>query len=320
MGGVTRISEALGILWRASAPLTAVGLLMAAVFVATLVGVWADPRTILGAPAWLKPAKFAISTGIFSLTMAWMLAQMPDWRRLARVAGGATASVFTLEVAIISLQAWRGTTSHFNVGTPLDASLFGVMGVAILVQTLATVAVAFAMWRTHFTDRALGWALRFGLLVSLVGASTGGLMTRPTGAQLAAAAVTRPTIIGAHTVGAPDGGPGLPGTNWSTEHGDIRVAHFVGLHAMQVLPIFAVWLRRRRVDDAVRVRAIWVTAASYSAIFAILLAQALRGQSLVQPDALTVALLATWLVASLAAFAAALRGGRARQQEQWMAV
>jgi hypothetical protein len=317
---IDRLSEELRGLWRASAPLTAVGVLMLAAFAVTLVGLWADPRTILGAPAWLKPAKFAISIAIFCLTMAWMLTQIPEWRRVARVAGAAAAFIFVLEFAIISAQAWRGTTSHFNVGTPLDASLFGVMGTAILLQTFTTVAVAVAMWRTQFADRALGWALRLGLAVSILGASTGGLMTRPTAAQLEAATVSRPTVIGAHTVGGPDGGPGLPGTNWSTEHGDIRVAHFVGLHAMQALPLLALWLRRRAVNDTRRVRTVWVASSSYAAIFLILLTQALRGQSLVQPDAVTIGILVVWAVSSLAACVAALRGARLWQREQWMAV
>src|SRR5688500_4567703 len=111
MAFINRLSEELRGLWRASAPLTAVGLVMLAVFAAAVVAMWADPRTILGAPAWLKPAKFAISTAIFSLTMAWMLTQSPEWRRVAKVAGGATAFIFVLEVAIISIQAWRGTSS-----------------------------------------------------------------------------------------------------------------------------------------------------------------------------------------------------------------
>ena len=315
---IDRLSEELRGLWRASAPLTAVALLMLAAFAVTVVGLWADPRTILGAPAWLKPAKFAISIAIFCLTMAWMLRQVPAWRRVARVAGGAAAFIFVLEFVIISAQAWRGTTSHFNVATPLDASLFAVMGTAILLQTFTTVAVAVAAWGTRFADRALGWAVRLGLVVSILGASTGGLMTRPTATQLEAAAVSRPTVIGAHTVGAPDGGPGIPVTNWSTEHGDIRVAHFVGLHAMQALPLLALWLRRRTVGEARRVRTVVAAAVSYAAIFLIVLTQALRGQSLVQPDAVTIGRVTAWAIASLVAFAAAARGARAPHPEQWV--
>ena len=120
----TRAAALLDRLWRASPPLTAVGALMLVVAGASLVGMLVDPRIITGAPAWLKPFKFAVSTAIYSLTLAWIFGWLSDWPRVRRVVGWTTAIVFVLEVAIIDAQAWRGTTSHFNVSTPLDAVLF----------------------------------------------------------------------------------------------------------------------------------------------------------------------------------------------------
>ena len=273
-------------LWRASPPLTAVGLVMLVAAVASLVGVFVDPRVITGAPAWLKPFKFAISTAVYSLTLAWIFGFLTEWPRVRRVVGWTTAIIFVLEVALIDMQAWRGTTSHFNVSTPLNATLFGVMGVAILLQTLVSVAVAVALWRQRFTDRALGWALRFGMTLTIAGALTGPMMTRPTAAQLAdARAGKRMTIAGAHSVGGVDGGPGLPVTGWSREHGDVRVAHFIGLHAIQTLALIAVGLQRWRRTEAVRAKAVMAAAASYASLFLILLWSALQGQSLVAPHA-----------------------------------
>ena len=103
------------------------------------------------------------------------------------------------------------------------------------------------------------------------------------------------------SVGAPDGGPGLPGTGWSLEHGDIRIPHFVGLHAMQILPLLAIALRRRQASGKARVRVVMASAASYAALVGILLWQALRGQSLVQHDGATFAVLIVWAMVSAAA-------------------
>src|SRR5688500_11076058 len=118
-------------MWRASPPLVAVGTLMLVVAAASLVAMLVDPRIITGAPAWLKPFKFAISTAIYSMTVAWIFTWLMEWPRVRRIVGWTTAIVFVLEVAIISAQAWRGTTSHFNISTPLNATLFAVMGSAI---------------------------------------------------------------------------------------------------------------------------------------------------------------------------------------------
>ena len=171
---------------------------------------------LTGAPAWLKPAKFAVSTAIYTLTLAWIFTYLPEWIRTRRIVGRGSAAILIFEVGAIYLQAWRGTTSHFNVATTVDAALFTTMGLAIVIQTVGAAVVAVALWRQPFADAARGWALRLGLTVSIVGASTGGLMTTPRASQIAEARATHHMAVsGSHTVGAPDGGPGLPGTGWS---------------------------------------------------------------------------------------------------------
>ena len=307
MTRATRLSNVLRDLWRTDAPLTLAGLLLIATLAASLAGLWLDPRTISGAPAWLKPAKFGASTAIYSLTLAWLFRYLGAWRRTRRIASWTTASVLVMEVAIIALQAWRGTTSHFNVGTPLDGALFGIMGAGIFLQTAVSIAVAVALWRERFADPALGWALRLGMTLTIIGASTGWLMVRPTEAQLAEARAGRVMpVAGAHTVGAPDGGAGLPGTGWSVAHGDLRVPHFVGLHAVQALGLFTAFVATRW-SVARRIRLVLAAASSYTALFALLLWQSLRGQSILQPDTLMLAALAVWLGVTVAAVYAAAR-------------
>ncbi len=308
----TRATAFLRVLWRNSPPLMVVGILMLVVAVPSLIGVFVDPRIITGAPAGLKPFKFAISTALYSLTLAWMFTWLSDWARVRRVAGWTTAVVFVLEVAIIDTQAWRGTTSHFNASTPLDRVLFFTMGAAIMVQTFVSMAVAVALWRQRFADRTLGWALRLGMMLTIAGALTGPLMTRPTAEQLAdARARGHITTVGAHTVGALDGGPGLPVTGWSREHGDVRVPHFIGLHAIQALALVAVGLRRLRRPDTVRVRVVLAAAASYVSLFLLLLWQALRGQSVVAPDTTALASIAIWAVITVLAVGSIALGSRA---------
>ena len=295
MTPVTSIQLGLSRVRKSDSALTVSALLMVGALAAFVVGLLIDPRLIMGAPAWLKPAKFAVSTAIYMFTLAWVFTCLSEWPRLRKLAGRGTAAIFIVEVAIIALQAWRGTTSHFNYSTPLNGALFVIMGSAIVLQTLLSVAVAVALWRQQFQDRALGWALRLGMAITIAGAFTGGLMTRPTDAQLDQIVATRQaTIIGAHTVGAPDGGPGLPGTGWSVEHGDLRVPHFIGLHALQVLPVIALLLWRRRIEDRRRARLVVVAGGSYAALFLMLIWQALRGQALVSPDTLTVSVFVVW--------------------------
>jgi hypothetical protein len=183
------------------------------------------------------------------------------------------------------------------------------MGAAILLQTLSTISVAVALWRHRFGDVALGWALRLGMTITIIGALTGGMMTRPTRQQLDTAnAGATMTVVGAHTVGAPDGGPGLPGTGWSTSHGDLRIPHFLGLHALQILPFVALVLGRLRTRELIRTRLTVVAASSYLALFGILLSQALRGQSVLAPDAVTMTLFGIWASATAVAVAASMVG------------
>jgi hypothetical protein len=304
-------------LWQTSPELIATAGLMLVVLAGAIVGLVVDRTVITGAPAWLKPAKFAVSIAIYAVTLAWFFTFIPEWTRTRRVIGWGTAIAMVIEMVIIGGQAWRGTTSHFNVATRGDALLFFVMGGTIVAQTLSTIAVAVALWRQRFADRSLGWALRLGMSLTIVGALTGGLMTRPTNAQLEAArAGERLTIAGAHTVGAVDGGPGLAGAGWSTQHGDLRVPHFLGLHAMQTLPLVALLLARRRLSDAVRVRLVLIAGASYAALYLILVTQALRGVSLVAPDTTTVTQLGAWVALTIVAAGLAWFGGAGAEPGQ----
>jgi hypothetical protein len=238
-----------------------------------------DPRVITGAPAWLKPVKFCVSVLAYLLTLAWMTQPLPRTRGL-RMAEAATGALLVMEVLVISVQALRGTRSHFNVDTPFDAALFASMGFGIGIVWVLSAAILVMHWRTPLADRGLALAFRLGMLVHILGAGVGWVMTRPVPGQIAAIEQgVRPRLIGAHTVGGPDGGPGLPVTRWSTVHGDLRIPHFVGLHALQLLPLGVLLLRRLRPreHDALEQPLVYGLTATWVVLFAAAFLQAFSG-------------------------------------------
>jgi hypothetical protein len=294
-------------LWAESPVLMVTAILMLATFLGSVAGIFLDPRIITGMPAWLKPAKFGISTAIYCVTLAWLYRFIDIWRPRLRAVAWIVAVVFVVEIAIIDGQAARGVESHFNNTNALNRSLFGIMGVLIGIQWLSSMVVLGALFKQKFENPVWGWALRLGMLTTVIGSGMGGMMVSPTHDQLQAMRAKQPVAdIGAHTVGAPDGGAGLPGVGWSTEHGDLRIPHFLGMHGLQVIPLFA-WLFARR-----RVSTVFIGAASYMALVAILTWQALKGESIVAPDGMTLAVLASWLAATAVAMLVASRAGGSR--------
>ena len=227
--------------------------------------------------------KFGASGVVYLFTIAWMVRELPQSRML-RVASNLIAWILVLEVVLIHVQATRGTTSHFNINTPLDTAIFSTMGLGIATVWVMSMVVLWLHVRTRATDRSMAIALRLGLALNILGAGVGWTMTQPRPAQLAAMQRgERPRVAGSHTVGAPDGGAGLPVTLWSREHGDLRVPHFLGMHALQLLPLLVLGLRRvrRSHDDGTERTSVLFAAALSAAIFAAALMQALAGHPLI---------------------------------------
>ncbi|GLW32713.1 hypothetical protein [Actinoplanes regularis] len=267
---------------RWSRPLIALTWASAALAVIAGIGLLADARILTGVPIWLKPFKFAISFALYGWTLAWLLSVLPRRSRLAERAGAVIVGVSVIELAIIVTQVIRGTTSHYNQTTPLNSTLWSAMGISIMVLFLAHLAIAVTALRQRIPDRASAHAIRLGLLISLLGMLAAFTMTnRQTGIE---------GLGGAHSVGVPDGGPGMPLTGWSTVGGDLRIGHFVGLHALQVLPFLAYALARwagTRLDQVARARLVLVVGVAYGVLVPLLTWQALRAQPLLRPDGLT---------------------------------
>jgi hypothetical protein len=257
-------------------PLMTVAALMVVVAAVCLVGRLVDDRIVTGAPVWDKPAKFSLSILVYAVSWAWLIASLPRFRRTAHRLGTVVAVALVVEQAVIVGAAAAGTASHFQVATPLATALWGVMAVSITVLYVCTFVTSLAVLRLRLPDPAL----------TLVGMGLAYLMTSPTAAQLA----DFHGVAGAHGVGAADGGPGLPVLGWSTTAGDLRIPHFVGMHALQLLPLAALllaWAGRRipaLASDRVRVRLTAVAAVAYAGVVALVTAQALRGEPVTAPS------------------------------------
>jgi hypothetical protein len=298
-------------------PLAVTAVAMAALTLVAVAGMLLDDRTLLGVPIWLKPFKFAISLVIYTATLAWLVALVPGRPgRHAGWLGNVIAAAAVAEMVVIVGQVIRGRRSHFNVATAFDSTLWTVMAVSIVMLWIATALIGILLLRHHRGERPTTVAVRLGLLVALGGMAIGFLMTSPTAEQLAAMSDGPPAVVGAHSVGVPDGGPGMLLVNWSTTGGDLRIGHFIGLHALQALPLLALALAyaARRVarlrPEAVRVRLVVVGAAAFAGLTALTTWQALRGQPLVHPDALTIAAAALLAAGTVAGALAALRPPR----------
>ena len=226
-----------------------------------------DERLVTGINPWIKPVKFALANAVYMLTVGWLFHHLPAGAGTRRRISRLVALTITAETVLITLQAARGATSHFNFSSLLNAGVLGLMGLMIVINTAAVAYAALRFWKGEPAVPApYLWGIRLGLLIFLLASLEGFVMIRLHG----------------HGVGVADGGPGLPLINWSTRGGDLRVAHFFGLHALQVLPLVGHVFSRPGVAARLKkpVRWVWAAGLSYAGLALLLFIQALSGTPL----------------------------------------
>jgi hypothetical protein len=213
---------------------------------------------VLGINAFIKPMKFFVSLAALSFTMAWYMFLLKKQKAVS-VYSWMTVIIMTFEQSVVVWQAANGRLSHFNISSPLYGLLFSLMGVGITIFTLWTlyIGVLFFRQKDYPSELPIGyiWGIRLGILFFVIFAFEGGQMA----AQLA------------HTFGKHDGGIGLPVLNWSRQYGDLRVAHFFGMHALQVFPIIGYYIAKQK-------RSLFIFACGYFVFVAFLYWQAISGK------------------------------------------
>jgi hypothetical protein len=231
------------------------GLFNLAMAVVCLVLMPFEEFKILGVNRWLKPFKFYASVGIVILTLGWLMYYLNNQKKV-KTYSWIIFITLLFENGIIFAQAVRKTTSHFNYTTALDGILFSIMGTLIAIFTIIVILVCVSFFRQKVFSILMPyvWGIRLGLLFFIIFSLEGGLMVG---------------LLG-HTVGAPDGGPGLPIVNWSKQHGDLRIAHFLGLHSLQILPLFGYYIAKTKMQSI-------IFSCFYFVIIAAVFFQAMKG-------------------------------------------
>ena len=228
-----------------------------------------DPRVVeSGVNVWVKPAKFFSSVGIFALTAAWFFGYVRPERRRSLPMRATVATLIisgTFELAWISWQAANGLESHFNTDTPFYATMYALMGLFAVLLVGTTLPLAWEIARRPAAGMRGDFAAAVvtGLVLTfLLGGILGGYMSSQAG----------------HSVGMEGGRTFLFG--WNRSGGDLRIAHFLGIHAEQAIPILAALTADARLGQRTRWMALVAGATAYAALTLAIFAQAVAGGAL----------------------------------------
>jgi hypothetical protein len=218
-------------------------------------------QMVLGINALIKPMKFALSIWLYSWTMAFILSYVTDVKKVKVYSWVAVVAMGFEQLAITS-QAFRGELSHFHTATTYGFIIFQLMGIFILALILCTAYITYIfIWQKNYNlPPAIVLGIKIGLIYFVVFSLFGGYIGGLKG----------------HTVGDEDGGKGLWFLNWSRLFGDLRVAHFFGIHSLQIIPLFA-FLISKIFKSSISVNAVWVFSILYLIYVLSVMIQSLMG-------------------------------------------
>lgn len=255
-------------LWRRDRVLTSAGWFMLGLLAIMAAVAPFDSRTVTGINPWIKPAKFAFSITAYLWTVAWFMGYLPGPRWAMGTIRWGIPILMVLEILCIASQAARGVTSHFNASTAYDITIFAIMGFAIFMNVLLDLTLL-GLFFQRGLSLAPGylWAIRLGIVIFIIGGLEGNVMIGQS----------------AHTVGAPDGGAGLPFLDWSTVAGDLRIAHLMGIHALQIIPLYGAFISSRLTHSpaSMQVALVVTFALVYTALAFRMFVMAMQGQPLI---------------------------------------
>jgi hypothetical protein len=235
-----------------------------------------------GAVSFRKPISFSLSFFLLLATVGWVLDRLPDRPRLAGTIAWTLLVSSTAEVGLITLQAWRGRASHFNVFETGDAMIFTAMGIMVSIISLCLVAVLVWSLVKPPSDRLTRIAVIGGLLLLMTGLGIGQWII-----QLGSDYVETRMAV--------------PETVVYSERGVAKFPHAVALHGLQTFVLAAVMLRHGALAEASRRWILHLIVWSYTAAIVLASAQTVMGHAPLDPSVFSVGL-AVSVVAIMAGF------------------
>lgn len=263
------LAESLKEFYRREPVLMVFAAILAAMMIPSFVGLLIDTRTFNGINVWIKPLKFQASAALFLVTLAlfWPYLDVAQRERKSVRAAAWIISVFLLlEILYITYRASQAEASHFNRSTMTNTILYAWMGATILAATILSGWIGWLILRAR--DKIASPDIRYAIGVGLVAGTVLGSIT-----AVYMSAQTNHWVGG---VASDVNGSFFFG--WSRTGGDLRVAHFIGLHAMQGIPIIG-WLASRYMPGNVR-HIVLASAAIWTAAAGVTLVQAIVGSAL----------------------------------------
>lgn len=214
-----------GALYRRNRAYTVIGFTILAFVPIIFALMQIDDRMTDGQNVWLKPLKFHVSLGTYSLTLAFFSAWMSEKGRNSFIQ---RSIVFWFALAMIFETIWllsasaQGIRSHFNDDGGLYTILYPISGLFAIILVLAALVMGISVLRARkeANNEGLAEAIGWGLILTFV---------------LTAVTVSPLTSPFADLGGSKSGyNEGIFG--WRMEGGDLRAAHFLGTHALHVVP------------------------------------------------------------------------------------
>jgi hypothetical protein len=178
---------------------------------------------VFGVNAWYKPFKFAFSTFTFVWAMSWYCFYLPNFN--FTFFNWTMIILLGFEIIYIAIQAGRGQLSHYNMSNSFYTTMYSLMAIAATLVTIYTAYVGYLFFKHTFPTlpNYYVWAIRLAIILFVIFSFEGFAM----GSRLN------------HSVGALNDNSNWFILGWSKTVGDLRVSHFIGMHALQILPFFS---------------------------------------------------------------------------------